>query len=115
MRSKPQVRFAEHAALFALRLVAKTCGYGCSCLVTGVCSWNDGAIFPRTVSRSKMDDLVVVPEWTRVLQKSGLDPLGLQAPSIRLYQALVPGISNVTPRTRYYGFYPWLSEEYARR
>jgi hypothetical protein len=37
-----------------------------------------------------MDDLVAVPEWTQVRQKSGLDPLGLQAPSIRLYQALVP-------------------------
>ncbi|MBB4263755.1 hypothetical protein [Bradyrhizobium sp. CIR3A] len=62
-----------------------------------------------------MDDLVAVPEWTQVRQKSGLDPLGLQAPSIRLYQALVPGISNVTLRTRYYGLYPWLSEEYARQ
>jgi hypothetical protein len=59
-----------------------------------------------------MADLVAVPEWTQVRQKGGLDPLGLQAPSIRLYQALVPGISNVTLRTRYYGFYPWLSEEY---
>ncbi|MDA9420975.1 hypothetical protein [Bradyrhizobium sp. CCBAU 53380] len=62
-----------------------------------------------------MTDLVAVPEWTQVRQKGGLDPLGLQAPSIRLYQSLVPGISNVTLRTRYYGLYPWLSEEYARK
>jgi hypothetical protein len=62
-----------------------------------------------------MANLVAVPEWTQVRQKGGLDPLGLQAPSIRLYQSLVPGISNVTLRTRYYGFYPWLSEEYAKQ
>ncbi|MGY3396459.1 hypothetical protein ACVWW6_009050 [Bradyrhizobium sp. USDA 3311] len=62
-----------------------------------------------------MNDLVAVPEWTQVRQKGGLDPLGLQAPSIRLYQALVPGISNVTLRARYYGLYPWLSEGYARQ
>ena len=47
-----------------------------------------------------MDDLVAAPEWTQVRQKSGLDPLGLQAASVRLYQALLPGISNVTLRTR---------------
>jgi hypothetical protein len=50
-----------------------------------------------------MNDLMAVPEWTQVRQKSGLDPLGLQAASVRLYQALLPGISNVTLRTRYYG------------
>jgi hypothetical protein len=62
-----------------------------------------------------MDDLVAAPEWTQVRQKSGLDPLGLQAASVRLYQALLPGISNVTLRTRYYGLYAWLSEQYAKR
>jgi len=60
-----------------------------------------------------MDDFVAVPEWTEVQQKSGLDPLGFQTASVRLYQELVPGISNVTLRTRYYGFYPWLSRHYA--
>jgi hypothetical protein len=60
-----------------------------------------------------MDGFVAVPEWTEVQQKSGLDPLGFQAASVRLYQELVPGISNVTLRTRYYGFYPWLSRHYA--
>jgi hypothetical protein len=62
-----------------------------------------------------MNDLMAVPEWTQVRQKSGLDPLGLQAASVRLYQALLPGISNVTLRTRYYGLYAWLSEQYAKR
>ncbi|WP_334186282.1 hypothetical protein, partial [Novosphingobium sp.] len=32
-----------------------------------------------------------------------------------LYQSLLPGISNVTLRMRYYGYYCWLSEAYARR
>jgi hypothetical protein len=62
-----------------------------------------------------MDDFAAVPSWTQVRQKSGLDPLGLQAPSIRLYQDLIPGISNVTLRARYYGLYPWLSQEYAEQ
>jgi hypothetical protein len=55
-----------------------------------------------------------VPEWTQVQQKGGLDPLGMQASSVRLYQTLVPGISNVTLRMRYYGFYAWLSRNYAQ-
>ena len=62
-----------------------------------------------------MNDLVAVPEWTQVQQKSGLDPLGMQASGVRLYQALLPGISNVTLRIRYYGLYPWLATDYARR
>jgi hypothetical protein len=60
-----------------------------------------------------VDGFLAVPEWTEVQQKSGLDPLGFQAASVRLYQELVPGISNVTLRTRYYGFYPWLSRHFA--
>jgi hypothetical protein len=60
-----------------------------------------------------MDDFVAVPDWTQVQQKSGLDPLGLQAANVRLYQSLVPGISNITLRTRYYGFYAWLCKDYA--
>jgi hypothetical protein len=46
---------------------------------------------------------------------SGLDPLGLQAASVRLYQTLLPGISNVTLRARYYGLCAWLSDAYATR
>jgi len=38
----------------------------------------------------------------------GLDPLGVQAPCIHLYGQLLPGITNVTDRARYYSFYPWL-------
>ena len=58
---------------------------------------------------------VAFPEWTELRQKSGLDPLGMQAASVDLYQRLVPGISNVTLRIRYYGLYAWLSRTYAER
>ena len=37
-----------------------------------------------------------------------LDHLGVQAPCIALYGQLLPGITNVTDRARYYSFYPWL-------
>jgi hypothetical protein len=56
-----------------------------------------------------------MPDWTELRQKGGLDPLGMQASSVNLYQRLVPGISNVTLRIRYYGFYAWLSRTYAER
>jgi len=38
----------------------------------------------------------------------GLDHLGTQAPCISLYSQLLPGITNVTDRARYYSLYPWL-------
>jgi len=53
------------------------------------------------------------PEWTTKAEKRGLDPLGMQTTSVALYQQLVPGISNVTLRMRYYGFYAWLARRYA--
>ena len=64
-----------------------------------------------------MDDSDPIPvgEWTEYRPKRGLDPLGMQTSSIRLYQALVPGISNITLRLRYYALYPWLSRTYAQR
>jgi hypothetical protein len=55
------------------------------------------------------------PEWTEYRKKNGLDPLGMQNTSVALYQRLLPGISNVTLRMRYYGLYAWLSAVYARR
>jgi hypothetical protein len=54
------------------------------------------------------------PEWTERADKRGLDPLGMQNAGVTLYQSLLPGISNVTLRMRYYGFYCWVSEAYAR-
>lgn len=41
-------------------------------------------------------------------QITGLDHLGVQAPCINIYAQLLPGITNVTDRARYYSFYPWL-------
>lgn len=55
-----------------------------------------------------------VPEWTEKADKRGNDPLGMQNTSVAIYQSLMPGISNVTLRVRYYGFYVWLTDEYAR-
>ena len=42
------------------------------------------------------------------LQIGGLDHLAVQAPCINVYGRLLPGITNVTDRARYYSFYPWL-------
>lgn len=43
-----------------------------------------------------------------------MDPLGSQAPSINIYSQLLPGITNVTDRARYYSFYPWMVWTYER-
>jgi len=41
-------------------------------------------------------------------ETGGLDHLGVRAPIIHIYGELLPGITNVTDRARYYTFYPWL-------
>lgn len=56
-----------------------------------------------------------LPQWTTKADKRGLDPLGMQNSGVVIYQALLPGISNVTLRMRYYGYYCWVGETYARR
>ncbi|MFK0376959.1 hypothetical protein [Pandoraea sp. NPDC090278] len=45
----------------------------------------------------------------------GLDHLGAQAPCVLIYGQLLPGITNVTDRARYYSFYPWLIWSLAKR
>src|ERR1039457_2867848 len=40
---------------------------------------------------------------------NGLDHLGSQAPCVLIYSQLLPGITNVTDRARYYSFYPWVT------
>jgi len=45
----------------------------------------------------------------------GLDHLGVQAPCIALYGQLLPGITNVTDRARYYSFHPWILWAFERR
>lgn len=60
-------------------------------------------------------DSVAYPEWTDYRKKNGLDPLGMQNSGVNLYQTLLPGVSNVTLRMRYYGLYAWLSHRYAKQ
>jgi hypothetical protein len=45
----------------------------------------------------------------------GLDHLGTQAPCVLTYAQLLPGITNVTDRARYYSFYPWLIWSFDQR
>ncbi len=59
----------------------------------------------------QQDDAIACPEWTEYRKKNGLDPLGMQTGSINIYQRLLPGVSNVTLRIRYYGL---LARTYAR-
>lgn len=45
----------------------------------------------------------------------GLDHVGTQGPCIQIYSQLLPGITNVTDRARYYSFYPWFIWSYDQR
>ncbi len=49
------------------------------------------------------------------LSIGGLDHLGTQAPCVLIYSQLLPGITNVTDRARYYSFYPWLVWSFDQR
>jgi len=54
--------------------------------------------------------------WVRPAEPiRGLDHLGVQAPCIALYGQLLPGITNVTDRARYYAFHPWLLWSFEKR
>jgi len=46
---------------------------------------------------------------------TGQDMLGMQNTSIATYGVLVPGLTNLTRRIRYYGFYTWILEQYAKK
>ncbi|MBP2159121.1 MULTISPECIES: hypothetical protein [Asticcacaulis] len=59
--------------------------------------------------------MAAVPEWTELGQEGGLDPLGMQRPIEVIYQALIPGISTITLRLRYYSFFCWMLEAYASK
>lgn len=61
-----------------------------------------------------MDELVV--GWLdRPTEKIGLDNLGTQQPCIAIYSRLLPGVTNVTDRISYYGFYPWFLRAFEQR
>jgi len=54
------------------------------------------------------------PYWNLPLKGSGgRDHLGMQSTSIAIYSFLLPGLSNLTQRLRYYSFYCWVVEQYA--
>lgn len=44
----------------------------------------------------------------------GLDHLGIQVVSTNIYSRLLPGISNLTDRARYFAFYSWVLDSFAR-
>ncbi|MEX2566008.1 MAG: hypothetical protein WD431_08705 [Cyclobacteriaceae bacterium] len=53
------------------------------------------------------------PFWAKSAKYvRGRDPLGIQNSSISVYAVLLPGMTNLTLRLRYYGFYLWLLDEY---
>jgi hypothetical protein len=53
------------------------------------------------------------PLWLRSNQVKGRDHLGIQIVSMAVYAELLPGLTNVTDRVRYYSFYPWVLHRYA--
>jgi len=58
--------------------------------------------------------LVLGPYWGKSIQSSkGRDQLGIQSTSLAAYSQLLPGLTNLTQRIRYYSFYAWLTEDYA--
>jgi len=58
----------------------------------------------------------IYPFWgENVNLITGLDPLGLQVTSEATYATMLPGLSNLTNRMRYYGFYCWLLDFYFTR
>lgn len=59
---------------------------------------------------------IIVPFFSRPMTfVRGLDPLGLQNTSESTFAMLLPGLNNVTGRIRYYSFYCWLLNEYAKQ
>lgn len=56
---------------------------------------------------------MILPTWSQASRPTlGRDPLGIQATSVRVYRDLVPGLTNVTNRLRYYSFYCWVVRHY---
>ncbi|MDE0255362.1 MAG: hypothetical protein OYG32_11245, partial [Rhodospirillaceae bacterium] len=60
-------------------------------------------------------DQPVVGWLERPKDKIGLDNLGTQQPCILIYSRLLPGITNVTDRVAYFGFYPWFIRAFEQR
>lgn len=60
-------------------------------------------------------DQPVVGWLERPKDKIGLDNLGTQQPCIMIYSQLLPGVTNVTDRAAYFGFYPWFILAFEQR
>ena len=60
-------------------------------------------------------DQPVVAWLERPKDKIGLDNLGTQQPCIAIYSRLLPGVTNVTDRASYFGFYPWFVRAFEQR
>jgi hypothetical protein len=60
-------------------------------------------------------DAPVVGWLERPAEKIGLDNLGTQQPCIAIYSRLLPGVTNVTDRVSYFGFYPWFVRAFEQR
>lgn len=58
---------------------------------------------------------IIEPFWAEYSSEaSGRDPLGIQYSSVIIYSKMIVGITNVTNRIRYYGFYCWLFDTIAK-
>lgn len=61
----------------------------------------------------QLEDIESLPDWNKPgTFSAGRDPLGLQAASVRLYTDLLPGLTNVTNRLRYFSFYCWVVRQF---
>jgi len=56
----------------------------------------------------------ILPFWGKKGFIKGRDPLGMQIASLTTYSILLPGLTSLTRRIRYYSFYCWLLEQYAQ-
>lgn len=48
-----------------------------------------------------------IGHWTEPGAWGGLDPLGMRAPIESCFARLLPGLTTVTNRLRYYSFFSW--------
>lgn len=55
---------------------------------------------------------IIEPYWAEYSNEaSGRDPLAIQNSSVVIYAKMIVGITNVTNRIRYNGFYCWIFEK----
>ena len=60
------------------------------------------------------DDCSDFAQWTKEGKLGGLDPLGMLTPIENCYGQLLPGLTSVTVRYRYYSFFSWWIDEYTK-